>query len=514
MPIASEPDAPQKSKPLKSFSTPDGLQLSNEQEESLQKIERARIDRVQWGFTLSGYAGTGKTTTLAAYVRWLVKRRISVAVSAPTNKATQVLQAAVGVTDGVAYGSIHKFLGLQIVEQENGTQKLIPKSAPALNKFQVIIVDECSMIPRWMMEQIMVSRGNAFIIFIGDPYQLAPINTDVVITQEEDIFSLSFSTLPTKGEHTLAKIVRQKDGHPIIDLSVAIRQSEANRTRFGRSEILAFMDRVSDPRICLVDRKDVPVLAEQMILESWETDNTGLPVRIVAWRNAQVETYNSLLHRQCFGGDDNDCPFSKDEVVLAHKEFQVLTGRTPDGRVISTRVFTSEECIILDATKQSHPNHPEIEAWQVKLVRVRDQLQCRVYVPHNARDFQSEVNRQWNLYRDMQRKLNTMRKLDAATKNKKDDERSRSIERLNEACKQQSTSTWQLMNEHAQIRHAYASTAHKAQGSTWNTVIVDLDDLNAMKNNSDYNRALYVAVTRASNRLVLATAGIANGQMD
>jgi exodeoxyribonuclease-5 len=505
MSITRELKNPPGDKPLKSFSTPDGLQLSNEQEETLRRIERARLDDTQWGFTLRGYAGTGKTTTLAAYVRWLVAHSISVAVSAPTNKATKVLEAAVGVTGGVKYGSIHKFLGLRLKGQENGTQTLTENSDPTLDRYQVVIVDECSMIPGWMMDKIVQSRARAFIIFMGDPYQLAPIQTNMVSVPDENAFSLSFATQEGKGEHSLVEIVRQKNGHPIIDVSVAIRQSEANGTRFGRSEKLAFMDRISDSRIVLLDRKDIPALAKKLILKHWETNSTGLPVRIVAWRNAQVETYNSLLHNQLFGANSDDCPFSQGEMVIAHKEFQVPTGRTRQGRVISTRVFNSEELTVLDTEKGSHPNHLDVDAWRVQLVRTYDGLKCWVYVPHSQNAFQVLVDEQWTIYRDMKRKLDAMRKLDAA---KKHDKPNPILRTLSNACKQQSASNWQLTSDHAEIRHAYATTAHKAQGSTWDTVIIDLDDLNAIRNNWDYNRALYVAVSRASNQLVAAIANL------
>lgn len=53
------------------------------------------------------------------------------------------------------------------------------------------------------------------------------------------------------------------------------------------------------------------------------------------------------------------------------------------------------------------------------------------------------------------------------------------------------------------LRHSYACTVHKAQGSTYDTVYVDLDDLyKAIRNKDMYNRLLYVAVSRAAKKVV------------
>ena len=53
------------------------------------------------------------------------------------------------------------------------------------------------------------------------------------------------------------------------------------------------------------------------------------------------------------------------------------------------------------------------------------------------------------------------------------------------------------------LRHSYACTVHKAQGSTYDVVYIDLDDLyKAIRNKDTYNRLLYVAVSRAAKRVV------------
>ena len=53
------------------------------------------------------------------------------------------------------------------------------------------------------------------------------------------------------------------------------------------------------------------------------------------------------------------------------------------------------------------------------------------------------------------------------------------------------------------LRPAYASTVNKAQGSTYDQVFIDLDDIKKCRNGDTLARMLYVAVSRARNKVVL-----------
>lgn len=53
------------------------------------------------------------------------------------------------------------------------------------------------------------------------------------------------------------------------------------------------------------------------------------------------------------------------------------------------------------------------------------------------------------------------------------------------------------------LRPAYASTVHKSQGSTYDQVFIDLSDIGRCTNPDDVARLLYVAVSRASQKVIL-----------
>lgn len=60
-----------------------------------------------------------------------------------------------------------------------------------------------------------------------------------------------------------------------------------------------------------------------------------------------------------------------------------------------------------------------------------------------------------------------------------------------------------LKEQFADLRPKDASTVHKAQGSTHNTVFVDLTDLSSCRDPAVAARLLYVALSRATDRIIL-----------
>jgi len=76
--------------------------------------------------------------------------------------------------------------------------------------------------------------------------------------------------------------------------------------------------------------------------------------------------------------------------------------------------------------------------------------------------------------------------------------------RLSEAKKEKDYTAARVIEETwIDLRAAYACTAHKSQGSTYNTVFIDLDDFAKCNSGNAIARMLYVAVSRARNYVIL-----------
>ena len=55
----------------------------------------------------------------------------------------------------------------------------------------------------------------------------------------------------------------------------------------------------------------------------------------------------------------------------------------------------------------------------------------------------------------------------------------------------------------ADLRNTDVLTVHKAQGSTFDNVLIDLSDLSTCRNPDEFRRLMYVAFTRAKNKVFL-----------
>lgn len=69
--------------------------------------------------------------------------------------------------------------------------------------------------------------------------------------------------------------------------------------------------------------------------------------------------------------------------------------------------------------------------------------------------------------------------------------------------KHEMSTYFQLQNEWLDLRPGFSSTVHKSQGSTYDTVFINLSDIACCPIPSDVARMLYVAISRAAKRVVL-----------
>ena len=90
-------------------------------------------------FLLKGYAGTGKTTVLGAFVKTLTQFKVKSRLLAPTGRAAKVLSAR---SSKEAF-TIHKQIYRRISKVDEFSGMML---APNLHTNTVFIVDEASMI--------------------------------------------------------------------------------------------------------------------------------------------------------------------------------------------------------------------------------------------------------------------------------------------------------------------------------------------------------------------------------
>ncbi len=161
--------------------------------------------------TLGGYAGTGKTSLLAAIRQIIFKLnpKAMVAFCAYTGKASRVLELTLTVhaarkpKDTVS--TIHSLIYAPVIAS---TGHVIGWKRKEKIKADMIIVDEASMVDRQIWEDLL-SFGLP-ILAVGDHGQLPPIQPGFSLIAKPDI--------------RLETIHRQAADNPIIQLSMMARE--------------------------------------------------------------------------------------------------------------------------------------------------------------------------------------------------------------------------------------------------------------------------------------------------
>jgi alkylated DNA repair dioxygenase AlkB len=199
------------------------FKLNKEQEAALLKLEEFYNDPKKFNneITLIGYAGTGKTSIMALFDKWLNKGWFgpNIVYTAPTHRANAVtklknpkikvltLHSLFGFGPEVDFeGMDYDVRDLQFANNRNGK----------IDKGQILIVDESSMITDELYDFLgqQKDKYDLKVIYMGDPGQLGPVQNKGGLTSK--VFSNPTSSI------TLTKVERTGD-NPILKESTALR---------------------------------------------------------------------------------------------------------------------------------------------------------------------------------------------------------------------------------------------------------------------------------------------------
>ena len=191
------------------------MELTEKQEKGLETI----LTRYNLGLkytTISGYAGTGKSTLVKFAIAALGVREDRVAYATFTGKAAEVLRKK-GNTGAC---TLHKLLYDHFPKPGGG---FIRKPKTSLD-YDVVVVDEVSMAPKSMIDMLLSHR--VYVIFLGDPFQLPQINKD----ESHDILE--------NAHIFLDEVMRQAAESEIIQISMKIRNGEPIDFMKGKEAII------------------------------------------------------------------------------------------------------------------------------------------------------------------------------------------------------------------------------------------------------------------------------------
>lgn len=423
-------------------------------------------------FLLEGYAGTGKTTVLSEFIRdhLQANQGVSIAMTAPTNKAVKVLRTMFRRSGRqVEFITIHKLLALRETIMDDGTQLFVRSShvRPKIDHYQVVVVDEVSMLDDKLFKDLHDHAGRVKLIFMGDPAQVPPVNhIDCIPFRDQERKKYSIARF------TLSKIMRQKDGNPIIEASFRIRKSLNMDQRINpREDIL-----VDGHGLEFIDGIKMPQMKELLTKYFGSDKYRDDPdyCKVICWRNVIIKFMNDLIREILYGKDI-------DKIVIGER----LVANAPIMEGDSCLFHTNDEFEVVGielGTKEVNKQHfkcyyADVEYFDVDAIKKEIQTICIIH-EESEKAFGKMLN-------DI----------------KKDALSSPSPRKV-----------WKffydMKGEFANVGYAYGISVHKSQGSTYKNVIMLESDIDRNHKIVERNRIKYTAITRASDKVYVVTGSV------
>lgn len=394
-------------------------------------------------FKLEGYAGTGKSFSIVALLRSGLLRASDVCFTAPTNKAVKVLR---NYLDGQGFAAaetrtIYSLLGLSL--QANGEVKELskPDEPVDLSRYRLIVVDEASMVNRFLMSAIEEAFDDWHkpFIFMGDPAQLPPVG------------EVSSPVFKITNGFTLTKVLRY--GNSMLDLATSIRNIVDSPFPSIRIDTNPPVHRVTKPQW------------QDAILGHIELIKAG-EAKVIAWRNVKVDEYNQFIRQHIFGRvEAKQNQWLPGDKVVARAPLKDLDN--------NTIMQNAEEATIEQIAIGTHPIFSEFEIYNLLVAH------------ESGRKFTLRVTTPSGLFH-LNNRLN---ELSMEAKSGK---------------KYKWREFWELKEAFHDIKHAYAITSHMSQGSSYLITFIDLEDIMLNRNRSEAFRSLYVAATRQREAVYFA----------
>lgn len=411
---------------------------------------------------LSGYAGTGKTTLISLILEHLERKTfLEYICTAPTNEALRVLSKMSG---GKYNKTIYSLLGLQLVEVDDKPPILKPSRDSQLNKYDVIFIDESSMIQEELFDLIqkevdLFSRLK--IIYIGDSAQLPPVNDK---GKDSKVFDLEYKVQLTEVQRTAKE-------NPIINIVTDIRNAlSASEDVFETKTI--YNDESKQGIVFHTDKHEyLKLIYDDFKSPEYAKDSNF--VKVLAYTNKTVNTLNKLIREEIFGKKDLPQFVEKDKLIV---DEPITDGK---GNIVYT---VGERLEVLKVTEK-FDEEDNIKFWNI-LVQNYDSIEGDTTIKRI-----NVVDRSYlKAYKQTLAKYANIAKERASDK----------------SMKMSKKDAWEpyfsFKNQYSWVKYSMALTIHKSQGSTFKNVYVINSDCDILTwNNVERNKLKYVAFTRASH---------------
>jgi len=434
----------------------------------MQTFQNFLSDDSAWDMYITGAAGTGKTTGLATLVDYCKAKDIAYTVCAYTHKACGVLRSKLPADAKVQ--TLHKYLkkrpGVNTEATKAANVEINMKMGDS-EKIQLLFIDEYSMIGDKDFTDISAMQGEddtgaplLKVIWIGDKHQLPPVK-DVQAVRPYGKYQVLLTT-----------IHRQSNDNPLLDtLAMLVRFIEGEKVQQlkpnaafirGQNIVSAYLNNPSEDKVILAyTNKKVQEL-------NWDiAGKTGPDYEDPVFSPTNKQSYKFLddLERVAF----IQSPYEPTKMLDMYDKWNTLSllRSMPDVRYANVE----DE----DGTEYTYAY--VFGHYEYKLIAEELKAAAAASNAIISKEFGAKPA-QW------------------------------AKDNYGHPLERQRAKAWReflAFNEWVIcLDFPHAQTVHKSQGSTYETVFVDTQDLGlaAEMDYSMYLRLMYVALSRASKCVI------------
>jgi len=459
--------------------------LTNQQQEVVEKLEKFLTDSENNVFLLKGYAGVGKTYITQGVTKYLHSIGRSFIISAPTGKAAKVIQEKTKFPANTIHKTIYSSTHLKEFEKDDNDKtykfyfELNTNQLPTDN---VYIIDEASMISNIYSEMEFIRFGTGFllddlikfinidankkdtkIIFIGDTAQLPPVKMNFSPALDKNYLKDRYNLKIEEVE--LTEVVRQAKDSEILKNSTYLRKSLKNK-QFRRLDIST--------------KKEIKEIKVENIKSIYFQSKTSPKnTMIIAYTNKAVYEYNQIIRSNYFKNLNK--LYESDKLLVVTNSLE--TGLSNGDFIMVYKILNETETREVPVGK----NRIRLNFRDVEILSKDNNnniIKQKIKIIENLL-----FSQQPNLSSDEHKALY----IDFCIRNK--NLKPNSNEFKEEIKKDKYFNA-------LRVKFGYAITCHKAQGSEWENVILDCDFIQNRLTES-YFRWLYTAITRSKKNLYL-----------
>ncbi|WP_077286959.1 AAA family ATPase [Thermosipho sp. 1074] len=417
---------------------------------------------------ISGSACTGKNFLISKYAQYLNKKSINFVLLAPTGRAAKILSEKSGFEAKTIHSEIYSFTNME-VKEKNDESKIYFSLNINKNDKTIYIVDESSMISDVNNNDFLVFGSGKLltdlithikygkhnkIIFVGDNYQLPPVNSSFSPALDEFYLKEKFHLDGKKI--TLDKVVRQKSDSFILKNALLIKKHIQNNKFFDLNLSLS-NDFVETPNL----------------ISQYDVNNTNNNI-IICSTNKKALEYNKKIRKM----KNLKQTFKIGDILLNTRNVHFQNQTILNGEFFEVLDIISNEkqSIYLRGKKPI-----DLIFYDLKLKNI---------LTNNVLKFKVLAN---SLYTKSTSERDLQIALIVLTKNMVGNIKN------NELHKHLENNPY--FNA-LYVKYGYAIPPHKAQGGEWENVYVDTEFYNSLKS-KEYFKWLYTSITRAKKKVYI-----------